>query len=79
MQLNSLVASLAVNELLARLHPFRMDPNEDYAITRISLVHGIFDHESDGEPCAVLGRHVGRGDVEPMLDWAELSHDAVSA
>jgi hypothetical protein len=72
-QLNSLIASLAVNELLARLHPYRLDPNSDYAITRVSLSHGIFDHEPDGEACQVIGRHVGRGNVEPPLDWAELS------
>ena len=72
-QLNSLLASLAVNEFLARLHPFRLDPNADYAIHRLSLSHGIYEHEDDGEPCAVLARHVGRGDVSPLLDWAELS------
>jgi hypothetical protein len=72
-QLNSLIASLAVNELLARLHPYRLDPNGDYAINRISLSHGICDHESDGEPCRVLARHAGRGDTEPLLEWAELS------
>lgn len=72
-QLNSLIASLSINELLARLHPYRLDGNEEYAINRVSLSHGIFDHESDGAPCPVLARHVGRGDVEPPLDWAELS------
>ena len=72
-QLNSLIASLAVSELLARLHPYRIDPNGDFAINRISLSHGIFDHEADGTPCSLLSRHVGRGDVEPPLDWAELS------
>lgn len=71
-QLNSLVASLAVNELLARLHPFRLDPNHEYAVTRVSLSHGIWEHESEGAPCAVLARHAGRGDVEPLVDWAEL-------
>ena len=30
-------------------------------------------HESDGEPCSLLARHVGRGDVNPLLEWAELS------
>lgn len=74
-QLNSLIASLAVNEFLARLHPYRLDPNGDYAINRISLSHGIFDHEPDGSPCPVVSRHVGRGDVEPPLDWAELSQE----
>ena len=72
-QLNSLIASLGVNELLARLHPYRLDPNDDYAVHRLSLSHGIYEHENDGEPCPMLARHVGRGDVVPLLDWAELS------
>ena len=72
-QLNTLVASLAINEFLARLHPYRLDPNSDYAMHRISLSHGIYEHEEDGDPCALLSRHVGRGDVTPLLDWAELS------
>ena len=72
-QVNSLVASLAVNEFLARLHPYRLDPNADYAVHRLSVSHGIYEHEGDGEPCPMLARHVGRGDVTPLLDWAELS------
>lgn len=72
-QLNSLIASLAINELLARLHPYRLDPNEEYNIHRISLSHGIYEHESDGEPCAALLKQVGRGDVNPLLDWPELT------
>ena len=72
-QLNSLVASLAVNEFLARLHPYRLDSNADYAIHRLSISHGIYDHEQDGDPCPMLVSHVGRGDVTPLLDWAELS------
>lgn len=72
-QLNSLIASLAVNELLARLHPYRLDPNSDFAVTRVSLSHGIWHHEPDGPPCPVMARHVGRGDTTPLLDWAELS------
>ena len=72
-QLNSLFASLAVNEFLARLHPYRLDPNSEYAVHRLSLSHGIYEHEGDGDPCPVLARHTGRGDVSPLLDWAELS------
>lgn len=72
-QLNSLIASLAVNELLARLHPYRLDSNGDYAVHRLSLSHGIYEHLPDGEPCATLVRHVGRGDVWPPLDMPELS------
>jgi len=72
-QLNSLIASLAVNELLARLHPYRLDPNEEFAIHRVSLSHGIYEHAVDGEPCTLLARHIGRGDVHPLLDMPELS------
>jgi hypothetical protein len=78
-QLNMLIASLAVNELLARLHPYRLDPNSEYAIHRISLSHGIFEHIEDGPPCLALARHVGRGDVTPLLDWAELSERRIAA
>ncbi len=72
-QLNSLVASLAVNEFLARLHPYRLDPSANYAVHRLSLSHGIYEHEQDGAPCPMLARHVGRGDVTPLLEWPELS------
>ena len=78
-QLNSLVASLAVNEFLARLHPYRLDPNGDYAAHRLSVSHGIYEHEEDGQPCLTLVRHVGRGDVSPLLDWAELSLEREAA
>lgn len=78
-QLNMLISSLAINELLARLHPYRIDPNGDYAIHRISLSHGIYEHCGDGEPCPVLERHVGRGDVYPLLDAAELSERKAAA
>lgn len=72
-QLNMLIASLAINEFLARLHPYRIEDNGQFATHRISLSHGIYEHEPDGEPCAAISRHVGRGDVEPLLDWPELS------
>ena len=62
-----------VNELLARLHPYRIDSNADFAVHRISLSHGIYEHLNDGETCSLLIRHVGRGDVAPRLDWSELS------
>jgi hypothetical protein len=72
-QLNTLIASLAVNELLARLHPYRLEPNGEFAIRRVSLSHDIFSHESDGTACEALARFVGRGDMEPLLNWPELS------
>jgi hypothetical protein len=78
-QLNSLIASYAINELMARIHPYRLDPNGEYAVNRISVSHGIYEHESDGEPCKVIARHAGRGDVEPPLEWAELTAEKHAA
>lgn len=65
---NMMVAALAVNELLARIHPFRARPNGEYAIQRFSLVNGFFYNETDGPPCPALSKHSGRGDVSPFLD-----------
>jgi ThiF family len=69
---NMLFASLAVNEVLARLHPFRMDANEEFATTRLSLSHAQIEHEQDRlAPPRVL-ESVGRGDIEPLLEMPSL-------
>lgn len=70
---NMLVASLAVNELLARLHPYRQFDNREFAIYRVSLEQGQLFHESEGEPCKALAKWVGRGDISPLLDLPSLS------
>lgn len=72
---NTLVASLAVNELLARIHRYRIPPDSVFAGQRIGLHEGdwVRDPESKFPPCPVLGKEVGRGDVTPLLDRPELS------
>lgn len=70
---NMLYASLAVNEFLARLHPYRIEPNGTYAVHRFSLSHGLYCPEADGAPCPVMARHAGRGDAVPFLDMPEFS------
>lgn len=74
---NMAIASLAVNELLARLHPnFRRDlPNSDVAVHRFSISGMAVMIEGDGDPCEALGRHVGRGDVVPLLGMPALSEE----
>lgn len=69
---NMCFASLAVNEILARLHPFRMDDNSEYATTRLSLSHSQLEHEHDqAAPTHVL-QSVGRGDLKPLLGMPSL-------
>ena len=70
---NMLLASTAVNEFLARVHDFRNDGNAPFAVNRISLTQAQSYFEADSEPCPVLSRHTGRGDVNPLLDMPELS------
>jgi hypothetical protein len=72
---NLLLASLGVNEFLARLHLYRDDPNEDFAIYRVSLTQARLIQDSDGPPCQTLARHAGRGDVKPLLDMPALSEE----
>ncbi|MBI5511429.1 MAG: ThiF family adenylyltransferase [Deltaproteobacteria bacterium] len=70
---NTTFAGLAVTELLARLHPFRDDGNAPCARLTCTLSQVRFECAEDGPPCPVLARHVGRGDVVPLLLDPELS------
>jgi hypothetical protein len=70
---NMFFAAMAVNELLARLHPFRDDPNQRFAVHRASLTQARFIQEPEGEPCTVLSGKAGRGDTQPLLGMPELS------
>ena len=69
---NMYLASLAVNEVLARLHPFRMDGNEEFATTQVSLSHSQLEHERDQTAPPRALASVGRGDLEPPLEMPSL-------
>jgi hypothetical protein len=70
---NTFFAALAVNEFLARLHPYRNQPNVEYAYVGGNLSEMQFFPEGESAPCPVLQRHVGKGDVVPPLERASLS------
>jgi len=70
---NMFFASLMVNEFLARLHPHRNQANAGYAYVGANLSEMQFYPEQEGAACALLQRHVGRGDVEPLLERTVLS------
>lgn len=75
---NMLVAAVAVNDFLARLHPFRLDPNGGFAAQTVSLTQGEYVQLPDGEPCPMFAKKVGRGDVRPLLEMPELSEGGAS-
>jgi hypothetical protein len=74
--LNMFAAALAVNEFLARIHPFREEPNKNYASATFSLASmEIISDEEEGY-CDILGRSVGLGDQKPLLGEIELTEKA---
>jgi hypothetical protein len=70
---NMLLASLAVNELLARIHPYRLDANAEFALQTVSLSQGEYYKDVDMNPGQMFARHVGRGDTKLLLEMPELS------
>jgi hypothetical protein len=70
--INTQVASYAVNELLARIHPYRLDDNSESAVVRISFMQAITYREPDGQCSGMFNKVIGRGDVEPPLGMPEL-------
>lgn len=70
---NMFFAALAVNEFLARIHPYRTRSNGDFSYLGGSLSELSFYPEAESAPCDLLARHVGRADVEPLLERPSLT------
>jgi hypothetical protein len=75
---NMLGASLAVNEFLARLHPFREELNESYGSVIFSLASMEIITEPEEGICEILGGSVGTGDTTPLLGLMELAERAAA-
>jgi len=71
--INMQMASTAVNELLARLHPYRYDDNAESSILRTSFIQPKEYREGDCEPSGAFTAHLGKADVRPLLSMPELS------
>ncbi len=71
--INMQMASTAVNEFLARLHPYRYDDNTDFAVVRTSFIQGTDYCEPEGLSSGAFVPHIGKGDVRPLLSMPELS------
>jgi hypothetical protein len=72
--INMQVAATAVNEFLARLHPYRNVDNKDIDIVRIMFGECATYGESQPDPCLFFCKYIGKGDIEPLLNNPELSH-----
>jgi hypothetical protein len=71
--INMQMASTAVNEFLARLHPYRLDDNSDSATVRTSFIQCVNYREAEEAPSGTFFRHIGKGDVSPLLLMPALS------
>ncbi len=72
--INTQMAATAVNEFLARLHPYRLSENDEFAVVRTSFVQGEQYHsEEEVPPREAHRRNLGRGDCDPLLDMPLLS------
>lgn len=69
---NGLFSSLAVVELLLRLHPSRLDPNGDFAVQTLSLTAGFWQFAPEEGTDDALARYLGRGDMRPFLNRPHL-------
>lgn len=69
---NMLLASLAVNELLCRLHPYREEPNSNFASVEVTLSSMEIYPDPEETICKLLSGKVGYGDVAPLLNLPEL-------
>jgi hypothetical protein len=70
-------ASAAVNEFLARVHPYRVKPNKCFAIRRACLSDPeAGSNEPEGASCPAMRRIVGTGDQDPFLGMPLLADQA---
>ncbi|GGE12741.1 hypothetical protein GCM10011529_18900 [Polymorphobacter glacialis] len=70
---NMFGSSLAVNEFLARLHPYREEPNQNHAAVTFSLASMEIISDAEEGVCLALAKSVGMGDVRPLLRMMELA------
>jgi len=72
--INMQTASTAVNDFLARIHPYRNMPNSEVDAIKIDFADGVSYPDTFSEPCPFFRKWVGIGDIEPLLNSPELSH-----
>lgn len=66
--INGFCATMAVNEMLARLHPFRDESNQRFRRQQFDLVNSFLIQQEDSAACLLLSKFAGRGDMIPFLN-----------
>ncbi len=71
--INTLYASLCVNEFLARIHPYRNNTNSQYSVMALNLGEMQFYPEKEEESKGMYFKYLGKGDTSPLLGRPSLS------
>lgn len=66
--INMLIAAMAGNEFIARIHKFRRVDGADSAIRIFDLRENDHIGQAEGAPCTILAQYAGRGDMDLFLD-----------
>ena len=77
--INMQVASTAVNEFLARIHPYRNIDNREIDAIRVLFSDCTMFYEAYPDICPFFSNVAGKGDIEPLLNNIELSMDEKAA
>lgn len=73
--INMVAAAMGVNELIARLNPYRDVENTRCHRHIHSLYLSVLTTDRFAQPCPVFARLAGRGDTSPLLDMPALSEN----
>jgi hypothetical protein len=75
--INMHMASSAVNEFLARLHPYRLDENDKSAVLRTSFIQAASYRDVEPAVMGMFAGYIGTGDATPLLLMPQLSEPTV--
>lgn len=70
---NTQISAIAVNELLARIHPYRNFENIEIDAMKVNFNEGTTFPESLSDPCDFFIKNAGKGDVTPLLNYIEFT------
>ncbi|NRF38545.1 ThiF family adenylyltransferase [Pedobacter foliorum] len=71
--INMQVAATAINDFLARIHPYRNQDNSEIDAIKIDFADATSYPDKITDTCPFFSKLVGKGDVAPLLNNAELS------
>lgn len=66
--INGFCATMAVNEMLARLHSFREGSKQQFRRQQFDLINSFWNQIDDSALCPLLSKYAGRGDMVPFLN-----------